>query len=59
MRPATAETFLPELFSTVWPTELIAASKRSDLGAFCKIHYVPLINFNSRQIDMRRMVPLR
>jgi hypothetical protein len=25
---------LPELFSTIWLTELTAPSKRSDLGAF-------------------------
>src|SRR5207247_5361875 len=41
MRPATAETFLPELFSVVWPTELIAASKRSDLGAFARFITCP------------------
>src|ERR1700709_1769843 len=34
IRPATAETALPSSFSIVWLTELIAASKRSDLGAF-------------------------
>src|SRR5437660_11375861 len=34
IRPATAETVLPELFSIAWLTELIAPSKRSDLGAF-------------------------
>src|SRR5882757_867567 len=34
IRPATAVTVLPELFSMDWLTDLIAVSKRSDFGAF-------------------------
>ncbi len=34
IRPATAETVLPELFSITWPTELIAVLKTRDFGAF-------------------------
>jgi hypothetical protein len=33
IRPATDETFLPELLSILSPTELIAAIERNDLGA--------------------------
>src|SRR5204862_4865974 len=42
IRPATAVTVLPELFSNVWLTELIAASKRSDLGACTLFSDAPL-----------------
>src|SRR5438046_8535906 len=44
IKPATAETFLPELFSTVWLTELIATLKRSDLGALVLFITRPLMN---------------
>jgi len=52
IRPATAETFRPELLSNFSSTELIVAIERNDLGAFASpIPFAPLNSIPIRSRD--------
>ena len=56
LRAAVFTIFLPGLRFNSLSTELIAASKRSDLGVFHFAHHAPQIIPKSRAFDARRTV---
>jgi hypothetical protein len=58
IRPATAETFLPELLSNFAPTELTVAIERNDLGAFALPITRPQLNFSPRILSHATNCPI-